>query len=218
MTFGRAGYVVLLAGAVALGACREQGGAASSGGAASTTATTTTSDARSNAGNSGTSGAGASTDAGGAARGGTAGASADAGATTASAAGSAGASGVFEGSATGASADPPIREFAPRVVVPAWSEHGTVHLEVPEGDGAVSGTMVLGDLRFNARGRRVGPRVRASLEQPPPAGAGDGGTGVPLYYGTLDGDVTGAGLRGTWEASAQGGYLRRRGTFEAQRH
>jgi hypothetical protein len=104
--------------------------------------------------------------------------------------------------------------------VAPWSAQGTVHLDVPDHDGPVTGTMALGDLRFRARGFRSGVHVRATLDQDPPttpSGTPDGGTGVHLFSGTLDGEVAGTTLRGTWEASAQGGYARRRGTLEAQR-
>lgn len=107
---------------------------------------------------------------------------------------------------TGASADPPLREFDRTLPVPRWSGQGELSLTLPAGDGPVAGTLRAGDLSLRVRGFRAGDTVRGSLE---PESVDDGGAFV--WRGMLDLRAEGGALRGTWSVSAHGGRFARAG-------
>lgn len=110
--------------------------------------------------------------------------------------------------ARGASTDPPLREFDPRMEVPRWAGEGTLEVVLPSGDGPVSGALRAGDLSLRVRGFRAGERVRGTLEPE----AVDVDAGAPVWRGTLDLTLAGDSLSGAWTASAEAGRLARAGT------
>ena len=143
-------------------------------------------------------------------------ATSDAGTALAAAAPS-GARAVYQGRAEGRGVDAPIHEFYARITADPWTGSGTVRLDVPDADGAVTGSVAFSALTFEGHGFRTGNHVRVTLEQSVPPRENGGPPPEDVFRGTIDAEITANAIRGTWEASAEAGVKRRRGTIEAQR-
>jgi hypothetical protein len=116
----------------------------------------------------------------------------------------------FAGTFEGRAVDPPLRALLPTMVVDPWTAHGEATLSVPGSDGPVAGALHGGSGSFamRVRGFRYGDHVRATLEPEGPATE-------DAFRGTLDAEVHGDTLRGTWTCSAGAGQRVRAGTLEA---